>query len=101
MYMKDNVKCHTANYFDTFIEVAEDCPATIAALPPAKAPISVVRAQFEMIINNPYRYSSDDVLFETIGRPKKSAVPSSFVSGETIWLGHPSQQQWESCSLRR
>jgi hypothetical protein len=27
---------HTTNYFNTFIEVAEDCPVIVAEVPPQK-----------------------------------------------------------------
>lgn len=55
---------HTTNYFDTFIEVAPDCPAGAAQTPPAKDPPTVANLQFEMISAHPYRYTSDDVTFE-------------------------------------
>ena len=54
----------TTNYTDTFIEVAEDCPAMLAEIPPAKGEAKTVAAlQYEIVKNNPYRYTSDDVLF--------------------------------------
>ncbi len=70
MCINGEIKHRTTNYTNTFIEVAEDCPAKTAIAPPAKEPKSVVRAQFEMIAGNPYRYTSDDVLYETMGYPK-------------------------------
>ncbi len=55
----------STNYFDTFIEIAEDCPVNIAEVPPAKGKSkSVALLQYEMISQNPYKYSQDDVLFE-------------------------------------
>ena len=55
----------STNYFDTFIEVAEDCPIDVAEVPPNKGKSkSVALLQFEMISENPYKYSQDDVLFE-------------------------------------
>lgn len=30
------MKIHTTNYINTFIEVAEDCPATSGEIPPVK-----------------------------------------------------------------
>jgi Family of unknown function (DUF6157) len=56
---------HSTNYFNTFIEVAEDCPAVAAETPPQKGETkTVANLHFEMIAENPYRYSSDDVIFQ-------------------------------------
>jgi hypothetical protein len=55
---------HTTNYFNTFIEVAEDCPTSSAEIPPLKSSgKTVANLAFEMVIENPYKFSSDDVLF--------------------------------------
>lgn len=60
------MKVHTTNYFDTFIQVAEDSQAKTGEVPPMKgSEKTVANIQFEMICNQPYRYTSDDVLFET------------------------------------
>ncbi|QCR22682.1 DUF6157 family protein [Pontibacter sp. SGAir0037] len=54
----------TTNYYNTFIQVAEDCPVQAAEMPPQKKEDKTVATlQFEMIYNNPYAYTSDDVLF--------------------------------------
>lgn len=54
----------TTNYRDTFIEVAEDCPVETAQIPPEKGEIkTVANLQFDLIKNNPYKFSSDDVVF--------------------------------------
>jgi len=58
------MKTHTTNYFDTFIEVAEDTKATKGVKPPSKAVKTVAERQYELIVNHPYRYTSDDVLFQ-------------------------------------
>ena len=55
---------HTTNYFNTFIAVADDCPVTVAEIPPQKAKKTAVNIAFEMIKNNPYQYTSDEVLFQ-------------------------------------
>jgi len=55
---------HTTNYFNTFIEVAEDCPLSEAEIPPLKGnDKTVANLQYEMLISHPYQYTSDDVLF--------------------------------------
>jgi hypothetical protein len=59
------MKIHSTNYQDTFIEVAEDCPAAHAQTPPQKgSEKSVANIQFEMISQNPYKYTSDDIIFQ-------------------------------------
>jgi Family of unknown function (DUF6157) len=59
------MKTHTTNYLNTFIEVAEDCPTTLGEIPPTKGDNkTVANIQFEMINKNPYKYTSDDVLFQ-------------------------------------
>ena len=66
---------HTTNYFNTFIEVAEDCPVTVAEVPPAKEEKTIAGLQFEMMHDYPYTHTSDDILFavyaERQGIPKK------------------------------
>lgn len=55
----------TTNYYNTFIEVAADCPVNVAEIPPQKGNEKTAAAiQFEMIFDNPYTYTSDDVLFQ-------------------------------------
>jgi hypothetical protein len=58
------MKAHTTNYQNTFIEIAEDCPVTTGEAPPAKAVSTAASIQFDMITKNPYKYTSDDVLFQ-------------------------------------
>lgn len=59
------MKIHTTNYKDTFIEVADDCPTASGEIPPQKANTPTVAGlQFEMISGNPYKFTSDDVLFQ-------------------------------------
>jgi hypothetical protein len=56
---------HTTNYADTFIEIAADCPATKGEVPPVKGDAKTVAyMQFELISKNPYKYTSDEVLFQ-------------------------------------
>jgi len=54
---------HSTNYYDTFIQVAEDTSASGASAPPARATPSVAELTFEMISEHPYEYTSDDVIF--------------------------------------
>ncbi len=63
-YKQGNMKIHTTNYQDAFIAVADDCPAERGEIPPVKGDKkSVAGLAFELISKNPYRFTSDDVLF--------------------------------------
>jgi hypothetical protein len=56
---QETEKLKTTNYFDTFIRVAEDCPATSGMVPPLffDKP-TVAGVQHEMIAGCPYTYTS-------------------------------------------
>ena len=55
---------HSTNYFNTFIEIAEDSPVSEGEFPPLKPEKkSVANHQFEMLYEHPYEYTSDEVLF--------------------------------------
>ncbi len=58
------MKIHTTNFFDTFIIVAEDTKVNCGTKPPAKDKKTVAEMQYEMIAKNPYKYTSDDILFQ-------------------------------------
>ena len=58
------MKTHTTNYKNTFIEVAEDSPVLQSEISPLKRNRTLAHIQYEMIAANPYKYSSDDVMFE-------------------------------------
>jgi hypothetical protein len=58
------MKSHSTNYRETFICVAPDCKAMTGVVPPHKNDkISAPHLQYEIISRNPYKYTSDDVLF--------------------------------------
>ncbi len=71
----------TTNYNNTFIEAAEDCPVTVAEIPPQQAGNkTAVGIAFEMVKNNPYQYNSDDVLFHVFAL--KHHVAEEDMTGE-------------------
>jgi len=53
----------TTNYYNTFIEVADDCPVNTAEIPPLRGDKTIANIAFELLIGNPYEFTSDDVLF--------------------------------------
>ncbi|MBC7550193.1 MAG: hypothetical protein H7269_04720 [Cellulomonas sp.] len=56
-------KIHTTNYVETFIAVADDCAAMAGTVPPSRTEPSVAELTHAVIAANPYRYTSDDVIF--------------------------------------
>lgn len=59
------MKIHTTNYKNTFIEIADDCPTTAGEIPPIKGDTkTVANIQFEIVKENPYKFTSDDILFQ-------------------------------------
>lgn len=62
--MKTQTGGHTTNYFDTFIEVAEDTKADHGTVPPSKETKTVAEMQYTMVSKHPYKFTSDDVLFQ-------------------------------------
>ncbi|ACU64155.1 DUF6157 family protein [Chitinophaga pinensis] len=53
----------TTNYYNTFIEVADDCPVKTAEVPPIRGEKTIANIEFELLVDNPYEFTSDDVLF--------------------------------------
>lgn len=64
----------TTNYINTFIEVADDCPAAKAEIPPLRGKAkTAARIQYELISDNPYGYTSDEVIFHVHADKQKIA----------------------------
>lgn len=58
------MKVHTTNYFDTFIEVADDTKVNFGTKPPIRDKKSIAEMQYEILANNPYKFTSDDIFFQ-------------------------------------
>jgi len=58
------VSVERVDYVDTFIAVADDCPVARGTVPPSTAsnPSVVVRT-YQLVAEQPYRYTSGDVVF--------------------------------------
>ncbi|KWV48810.1 hypothetical protein AS156_17575 [Bradyrhizobium macuxiense] len=57
---------HTTNCINTFIHVAEDCPARTGEEPQLRGGNpTVATLQYRMIAEAPYQFTSDDVVFAT------------------------------------
>jgi len=77
------MKVHTTNYFDTFIAIADDCPSAMGKIPPLKGDAKTsANRQFELISKNPYKYTSDEVLFQVFAE-KNELTPSEYEEART------------------
>ena len=91
------MKVHTTNYINTFIEIAEDCPATSGEIPPMKGDSrSAANLQFDILRKNPYKYTSDDVLFQVYAERNeltkselKAAREQFFSKGQPCFRASP------------
>lgn len=79
----------TTNYYDTFISVADDCPTSIAEIPPVKEPRSIAQIEYEMLKGNPYKYTSDDVLYTANGERRGIARKEFFSKGQPCFRSSP------------
>lgn len=91
-------KIHTTNYYNTFIEIAEDSPIQEGEVPPLKgSEKTIANIQFDMLYGQPYEYTSDDVLFEAhatkrtiISKEEKAAEREIFFSkGQACFRSSP------------
>lgn len=69
------MKIHTTNYTNTFIEIAEDCPAKTGQIPPIKNKKTIANIQYEIISRNPYKFTSDEILFQVYA--ERNDLPKS------------------------
>jgi Family of unknown function (DUF6157) len=79
------------NYYDTLIQVADDCPATEGEVPAARGGRKTKAVvEYELLVSHPYAYNEEDIAFEVYAvlhaiskanRPKERA---KFLS-----KGHP------------
>jgi hypothetical protein len=54
------------HYYATLIAVADDCPVATSVVPQPRADKPTVAVvQYEMLVDDPYRYTQEDVLFES------------------------------------
>jgi hypothetical protein len=58
-----NMKVHSTNHYDTFIEVSPDSKATCGIRPPLKANRTIAERQYDLIISHPYEFTSDEIFF--------------------------------------
>lgn len=57
-------KIHSTNYFNTLIQIADDCEALQSEVPAiTQKGKSIPRLQYELLVNKPYHWTSDKLLF--------------------------------------
>ena len=90
------MKIHTTNYFDTFIEVADDTKATCGIQPPSKEKKTVAEMQYNLIAKNPYKFTSDDIFFQVFAERNdltkaehKQAREQFFSKGQPCFRASP------------
>ena len=79
------MKIHTTNYSDTFIEVADDTKANCGTQPPAKDKKTVAEMHYELISKNPYKYTSDDIIFQVYA-DKNDLVQSEYKQARELFF---------------
>jgi len=79
------------NYHDTLVEVADDCPATVAQAPQARGGRKTKAGiEYELLAGHPYTYTEEDIAFEVyavlhdIPKASRAAERKKFLS-----KGHP------------
>jgi len=91
------MKLHSTNYYNTFILVADDCPVSKAEIPAVKNDTRTAAViQFELVSKHPYKYTSDDVLFQVFAEKKdltkaefKHAREAFFSKGQACLRASP------------
>jgi hypothetical protein len=73
---------HSTNYFDTFIAVADDCPVDAAEVPPHRDPPTAASLIYEKLIHDPYRYTSDDVVYTANGTRRGQSRAEFFAKAQ-------------------
>lgn len=79
------MKDHSTNYFNTLIEVADDCSAECGTPPEVKGKNTVAERQFALLSEAPYRYTSDDVLFQVFAE-RNDIAPSEYPEARRIFF---------------
>jgi hypothetical protein len=79
------------DYYDTLVEVADDCPATVAEVPPARGGRKTkALVEYELLAEHPYTYTEEDIAFgvyaalHDIAKASQPAERKKFLS-----RGHP------------
>lgn len=81
-----HMKLHSTNYYDTFIEIAEDCPVENGTEPLMRGDKqTIANYQFDLLKKNPYKYSSDDIFFKVFAI-KKDLMEEELASEREVYF---------------
>ncbi len=71
----------STNYFNVFIEVAEDTKTTSGNIPPIRGnKKSIANYEYDIVSENSYQYTSDDVIFMV--HAQRNDIPQSALEKE-------------------
>ena len=88
------------NYHDTFIEVADDCPATAAQVPEQKDGSPTVSAlQYQMMAGHPSRYTQEDVLFRVFAA-RQGILPAQQAAERVAHEAEQARQRFEALAAQ-
>lgn len=93
----------TTNYINTLIEPAEDCKASDSTVPAERGgKPTVATMQYEMLVDHPYEYDSDDVLFTVYAlrnglEPNEENRAAFFSKGQPCFRASPLTKQFGWC----
>lgn len=77
------MKTHSTNYYNTFIEIAEDSPVDFGEAPVSKKEKkTAAEMQYDLIARHPYTFTSDEVVFR-IYAEKKELLPSEYEQAQS------------------
>jgi len=76
------------HYFNTFISAAPDCPAEGEAPKERGGTPTAATIQFDMLVSHPYRFTQEDVLFES-STEGRSADPEEKVAKRKAFFSRP------------
>ena len=66
------LKKSSTNYYNTFIEIADDCQAIKGEVPPLRGGKKTVAGmEYDLLNTNPYGYTSDEIIFRIYSDRKK------------------------------
>ncbi len=96
------MKTHTTNYQNTLIEIADDSPNLAGTVPPVKGDQKTVALlQFEQVVDHPYAFTSDEVLFAVYARRQglspgelEAAREAFFSKGQPCFRSSPLTKQY-------
>ncbi|MGE8427793.1 MAG: DUF6157 family protein [Sphingobacterium sp.] len=79
------MKSHSTNYFNTLIEAAADTKVVKGTIPPSKPNKTVAERQYELIASAPYRYTSDDIIFQVYAE-RRDLTPDEYAEARAVFF---------------